>query len=46
MRIEPTYDHEADKQRRKERTERITRKIAIALAFVSVFFFYIKLVFL
>jgi len=40
----PKYDDAAE--RKKMRTEKVTRIVALVVAFVSVFYFFIKLLFL
>ena len=46
MRTEPRRISEADLQRKKERTENITRIIALCLAAATTFVFFFKLLFL
>ena len=46
MRIEPKPDAALTPEEKKLRAEEMTRKVAIAVAFVSVFYFFIKLLFL
>ena len=46
MRTDPLIETEEQKQLKQERKERILKKVAIAVAFASVFYFWVKLVFL
>ncbi|MET0391848.1 MAG: hypothetical protein ABW019_01855 [Chitinophagaceae bacterium] len=46
MRIDPPYKKEETEKNEQAVLEALTRKTAIAVAFVSVFFFFLKLLFL
>jgi len=49
MRIDPeekAINNESFKQKKKVKTEKITRIVALVVAFISVFFFIIKILFL
>ncbi len=46
MRVEPSIRAKETPKEKKKRTDNTIRKVAIAFAFVSVFYFFIKLLFL
>ena len=46
MRVEPAPKYADREGHRKKQTEKITRIVALIVAFLSTFFFFIKLLFL
>ena len=46
MKTEPLKKYIDVKSAKQKRTEEITRKIALAIAFIGTFYFFIKLLFL